>query len=294
MTDTLFLGDYAYSSWSMRVGLLVDRFAIPVARRDVDFNAAKVSDQMLRAAPPARTVPTLVTADGAVIWDSLAIAEELASRFPDKPLWPADPVLRATARSLAAEMHSGFSALRGDCPMHLRTAYKGFQPSDAVRADLARIETIWSFALDRSGGPWLCGGYSIADACFAPVAARIATYDLPVGDTARAYAAAHLADPAFRRWRATGLVKGQTLPWYDRPFATRPWPGPEPLAARATETGTPENAACPYSGKPVAHLMETGGRVFGFCNPLCRDKTAVDPMAWPAFAALLDTPPSSL
>ena len=283
----LVIGDYAYSSWSLRGWLLLHRFGIPFETRLVDFHdAAGVAEQLADIAP-ARTVPTLVTDDGAVVWDSLAIAEELADRFPDAGIWPADPVLRALARSLAAEMHSGFSALRGDCPMNLRCAYDGFEPSAAVRADLDRIETLWAHALDRSGGPWLAGAYSAADAFFAPVAARIAGYGLPVGPVARDYVTGHLADPAFRRWRAMGLVHGATLPWYARDFAQVPWPGPAPIPARAVTEGRPENAACPYSGKPVTHLMEVEGRVFGFCNAFCRDKTVADPAAWPAFSALL-------
>ena len=283
----LVIGDYAYSSWSLRGWLLLDRFGIPFRSRMVDFHdAAEVKDQLADLAP-ARTVPTLVAEDGAVAWDSLAIAEELAQRFPAAGIWPADPVLRALARSLAAEMHSGFSALRSDCPMNLRCAYKGFVPSDAVRADLDRIETIWAHALDRSGGPWLTGAYSAADAFFAPVAARIAGYGLTVGTTAQGYVDAHLADPAFRRWRAMGLVHGATLPWYARDFAQIPWPGPATVAARPVETGTPENATCPYSGKPVSHLMAVEDRVIGFCNAFCRDKSVADPAAWPQVMAIL-------
>lgn len=283
----LVLGDYAYSSWSLRGWLLLERFGIPFRTRMVDFHdPTGVAGQVADIAP-ARTVPTLVAEDGAVVWDSLAIAEELASRCPDAGIWPEDPALRAMARSLAAEMHSGFAALRGDCPMNLRRAYEGLHPSGAVRADLDRIEALWAHALGRSGGPWLAGAYSAADAFFAPVAARIAGYGLSVGEGAQAYVAAHLADPAFRRWRAMGLVHGETLPWYARDFAQVPWPGPAPIPARALAEGRAENAACPYSGRPVTHLMEVEGRVFGFCNAFCRDKTVADPAAWPAFMTLL-------
>lgn len=286
MNHTLMIGDYAYSSWSLRGWLLFQRFGLSVRTCMVDFNRDGVKAQ-LRDTPPARTVPTLIRADGTVIWDSLAIAEELASDFPEAGLWPSDPALRGIARSLAAEMHSGFSALREDCPMNLRCAYAGVTPSEAVTADLVRLQEIWGYALERSGGPWLCGAYSAADAFYAPVAARIAGYGLTVDGAAQAYVAAHLAEPAFRRWRAMGLVHGDTLPWYAKDYDRTAWPGPAPRAAKAIDRGVPENSACPYSGEPVTHLMEMDGRIFGFCNTFCRDKTVADPDAWPEFMALV-------
>jgi glutathione S-transferase len=288
MTYTLILGDYAYSSWSLRGWLLFEKFGIPHDIVLVDFHAdGPLSDQMPGFAP-AVTVPTMRTPEGAIVSDSLAIAEELASRHPHAGVWPADPLARATARTLAAEMHSGFSALRSACPMNLRTAYTDTGPSDAVRADLRRIETIWEHARATCGatGPWLCGEYSAADAFFAPVAARIAGYDLPVGAAARTYVDAHLSDPAFRRWRAMGLVRGETLPRYAKDHPTAPWPGPAPMSAQAVDAGPSQNATCPYSDKPVTHFLRFDGRIYGFCNAFCRDKTAADPEAWPAFMAL--------
>ena len=124
----------------------------------------------------------------------------------------------------------------------------------------------------------------MADAFLAPVASRIATYGLPVPDTLGAYVEAHLAHPSFRRWRAMALVEGADQDIYARPNPRRPWPGPKPLIARALEAGTPENASCLYSGEPVTHRLEAGGRTFGFCS----DKTVADPLAWPAFAAAWD------
>jgi glutathione S-transferase len=290
MSYDLVIGDYAYSSWSLRGWLLFERFGLRARIKLVDFHAeGAVADQMPKAAP-ARTVPTVICADGGILWDSLAIAEELATRHPDAGHWPADPALRALARSLAAEMHSGFGALRSHCPMNLRTSHADVPVPEAVRADLDRIEAIWSHALARSGGPWLAGSYSVADAFLAPVAARIAGYGLPVGPVATGYVTRHLADPAFRRWRAMGLVRGAHLEWYDKPWTRAPWPGPVPRAARPVTSGQAENSACPYSGKPVTDLMEMDGRVYGFCNPFCRDKTAADPEAWPAFMAMVAEP----
>lgn len=289
MTYHLYLGDPSYSSWSLRGWLLFEKFGLKARIHWVDFLTDSVANQMT-VLPPARTVPSLKTPEGAALWDSLAMAEELASRHPEAGHWPSDPAHRATARSLAAEMHSGFSALRGACPMHLRVAYERREQPKEVEADLRRIETIWAFARSRHGGatPWLCGAYSVADAFFAPIAARIAGYDLPVDDAAQAYVAAHLADPDFRRWRAIGLARGNTLPQYERDYPRRDWPGPTPLPARAISDGKAENAACPFSGKPVTHLAEVEGRIIGFCNATCRDKTVADPEVWPEVMALLE------
>ena len=155
----------------------------------------------------------------------------------------------------------------------------------------ARIEALWAMARAAHGTaePWLFGAYSLADVFFAPVAARIATYGLPVGEAAAAYAAAHLADPAFRAWRAQGLADPVAQPVYDLDLPERDWPGPRPLPARAVAGVQAINAACPFSGRPVEadSLAEVDGRVIGFCNPGCRDKVVADPEAWPAAMALL-------
>lgn len=287
MTDKLHIGDYAYSSWSLRGWLLYRRFGIACDVNVVDFNRSdSVAAQLSR--PPARTVPCAELSGGGLAWDSLALAEELASRHPVAGLWPEDPELRATARSLAAEMHSGFATLRSLCPMNLRLAYRDVPMPEALAEDLARIEELWAFSLAQSGGPWLCGAYSVADAFYAPVAARIAGYSLPVGDQAADYVARHLADPAFRRFRAMGLARGATLERYAKDYATKPWPGPAPETAEAVETGPSVNATCPYSGDPVTHYLTFRDRTWGFCNAFCRDKTAADPTAWPAFIAMVE------
>ena len=288
MTYQLYIGDPTYSSWSLRGWLLFDRFGLDADLHWVDFLSGSVAEQM-QVVPPAHTVPCMQTPEGTVVWDSLAIAEELASRHPDAGLWPVDPAARATARSLAAEMHSGFSNLRNDCPMNLRAAYSDVPISQDLEAELHRLEQIWDHARGEHGGtkPWLCGNYSIADAFYAPVAARIAGYGLPVLDSAKAYVAAHLADPSFRRWRAIANARGQILPWYAREYACRDWPGPEPLSARAIDDGQPENPACPFSGNPVADMAEIEGRVIGFCNPVCRDKVVADAEVWPDVMQLL-------
>jgi len=287
MTYDLVYGDRAYSSWSLRGWLLFDHFGVPVRTHP----ARLYSDDLARVLadyPPARTVPTIRTPQGTVVSDTLAIAEELATRHSELRFWPRDPALRATARMFTAEMHSSFGTLRSDCPMNLRVAYNGFPVSRALLNDLARIEEIWDHARALlSTGPWLFGSYGTVDAFFAPVAARIAGYGLPVGDSAASYVAAHLAHPSFRRWRAMSLVDGPDQPVYAMGHARGDWPGPAPLHAKPVDAGTAENERCPYSGRPSEYFLTLKGRTFGFCNAFCRDKTAADPEAWPAFMALV-------
>ncbi|SFC46278.1 glutathione S-transferase [Tropicimonas isoalkanivorans] len=292
MSYELLIGDPAYSSWSLRAWLLFDRFGLPVREIMVSFLQDSVAAQV---APhrPARTVPTMRTPDGTVVWDSLAIAEELCSRHPDLGLWPRDATARAIARSLSAEMHSGFATLRSECPMNLNRAYRNVPVSPELRNDLRRIEHMWDYAqtICLSEGPWLCGTYSIADAFYAPVAARIAGYGLSVSATARAYVAAHLRDPAFRRWRAMALSGGHILPWYERGYPRSNWPGPVPSPARALPDGPSVNAACPFTGRPVTEFAEIEGMIIGFSEISNRDKAVADPDVWPQVLALTKSKP---
>ena len=283
----LVIGDRAYSSWSLRGWLLFDAFGLPVNLHRARLYTDELPN-LLKSFAPAKTAPTMRTPDGVVVPETIAIAEELASRHPQAGHWPTDPKPRAIARVLAAEMHAGFAALRGHCPMNLRVSYDTCHPPQAVLDDLTRLETLWDWARSETGSQvWLAGDYSAADAFYAPVATRIATYNLPVSDRAMAYVQAHLAHPSFRGWRAMGLVDGADQEFYRRDYPTRAWPGPVPLPARAVEGTQSENAACPYSGKPVSHVLELDGRRFGFCNAFCRDKTVADPQAWPKFMALV-------
>lgn len=288
MTYDLYIGDRMFSSWSLRGWLMFERFDIPVRTHLVGLYSGTMKQDLVPLAP-ARFVPVMRTPEGTVIGDTLAMAETLAERHPEAGLWPAAPETRALARWLVAEMHSGFGALRDACPMQLHSGYTDFSPPDAVKADLARIEELWSLARARhgAGGPWLFGAYSLADVFYAPVAARIAGYGLPVGEETAAYVARHLADPAFRRWRALALTRSYAPMPYAMDATTGPWPGPTPRAAHTVDAGPAENTTCPYSGKPVTDFLEFDGRIFGFCNPTCRDKTANDPEAWPDFMALL-------
>lgn len=283
----LAIGDRGYSSWSLRGWLLFNAFGIAVQPHWARLYSDEFPRLMARFAP-ARTAPALRLPSGVVIAESLAIAEELATRHPDAGLWPSDPDARAVARALACEMHAGFGALRSHCPMNLRVSYSDCAPPSAVLDDLARLQHIWAWAREATGaqGDWLCGDYSAADVFFAPVAARIAGYGLTVGPQAQAYVQAHLSHPSFRRWRAMGLVDGPDQPFYTRDYPTRPWPGPATLPARPVAAGPSVNATCPYSGDPVTDFAEIGGRIWGFCNPFCRDKTVADPEAWPKFMAI--------
>lgn len=228
MSYDLLIADRAYSSWSLRGWLLFSAFDV-----EVRVHSLRLYDPGFARAltdwAPARTVPALRLPEGVVIADSLAIAEELASRHPDAGHWPADPRARAIARALVAEMHSSFTALRSHCPMNLRVSYTDCAPPQAVLDDLARLQTLWAWARAEtaSPGPWLCGAYSAADAFFAPVAARVAGYGLPMGAAGKAYVQAHLAHPAFRVWRAAGLIDGPDQPFYRRDYPTRPWPAAE-------------------------------------------------------------------
>ena len=288
MTYHLAIGDRTYSSWSLRGWLLFEKFGIPVSVESAVLYTDELPRLLARYAP-ARLVPAMRMPGGEVVGETLAMAETLAERHPEAGIWPADPAARARARWLCAEMHAGFGALRGDCAMNLAKSYADSAPRPEVLADLARIEEIWALARDRFGreGPWLFGAYTAADAFFAPVAVRIAGYNLPVGAEAAAYVAAHLADPAFRRWRAMGWAQHLEQAAYRKSYAERPWPGPVPLAATLAE-GPAVNAACPYSGKPVTDFLQLDGKVWGFCNPFCRDKTLADPEAWPKFTAMVE------
>lgn len=227
MTYSLLIGDRIYSSWSLRGWLAFAAFGLPVETRLARLDTPEFAEALADFAP-ARTVPALRIDGRGAMWDTLAIAETLAERFPDIAFWPGAPEARGLARAIAAEMHSGFAALRGDCPMDLAATYEGFIPSDAVLADLARIEALWAAARacpGRGRGPWLFGDYSLADAFYAPVATRIVTYGLPVSSEAQAYAAAHLAHPAFLEWRAAALADPHRHPMPGDALAARPWPG---------------------------------------------------------------------
>ncbi len=216
----ILIGDPAYSSWSLRGWLLLAAFDIPfeaevVRMYDPAFEAMKA------ARVPARTVPILEWTEAGEarrVWDTLAIAETLHERHPEAGLWPVDARARRVARSLAAEMHSGFGVLRGACPMNIhRTPAPLKSLPDGVAADVTRLAALWGWALAEAGGPWLAGArFSAADAFFAPVALRIREYALAPGAGAAGYAARLLGHPAVSRWIAMAEADPRRLPHYDR------------------------------------------------------------------------------
>ncbi len=223
----LYIGNKNYSSWSMRPWVLMREKGIAfdeVMLRFDHFGADSQFKKAITAVSPAGRVPALVDDDGLLVWDTLAIAEYLAERFPDKALWPAERSARARARCLCAEMHSGFAALRGAFPMNIEAQLpevgaRLLAEKPAVAADLARIVTLWTEALAASGGPLLFGGYSIADAYFGPVAARIRSYALPVPPQAAAYVERLWATAGVQAWVAEALLEADFVP-EDEPYRT--------------------------------------------------------------------------
>ncbi len=224
MAYDLLIGQKSYSSWSLRGWLAFAAFDIPVTLHSAEIYGETFQADVMRFGGNA-TVPAVRTPEGGLLTDSIAIAWHLADAFPDRGLLPSKPVDRAEAQSIIAEMHSGFTALRAACPCNLRTAWAGFQPSDAVLADVARAEIIWTRALDRSGGPFLYGAFTLADAFYAPLATRLLTYGLPMSDTAHGYVKAITTHPAFLDWRAEGLKEEAEIARYDKaPLKRVPFP----------------------------------------------------------------------
>ncbi len=198
----LVIGNKRYSSWSLRPWLAMTHFAIPFDETLILLDRPEFKAEVARFSPSGR-VPCLVDGDIAV-WETLAILEYLAETFPEKAIWPRDRAARAHARAIANEMHAGFTGLRAACPMNLRRTFALRDWGDAARADVARIEALWRDARARfgAGGPFLFGGFSAADAMFAPVALRLDGYGWPLAEDTRAYVDAILALPAFRAWKA--------------------------------------------------------------------------------------------
>ncbi len=228
MTHDLYIGDRMFSSWSLRGWLMLERFGLPYRTHLVGLYAGTMASDLASLAP-ARLVPALRLANGTVVGETMAMAETLAETYPDSGLWPTDPTQRATARWLCAEMASGFSALRGECPMQLLRRYEGYSPSEPVRRDLARLETLWSHARAISGAAdgWLFGDYSLTEAFFAPVAIRALGYGLPLSDGARAYCEALVRDPATVKWHQLAYQVQYDPEPYLLDLPSTPWTPPD-------------------------------------------------------------------
>jgi len=220
----LYIGNKNYSSWSMRPWVLLTQAGIAFEEVMVRFDSFSPDSQFkqtLAKLSPTGKVPFLQ--DGAlVVWDTLAIAETVAERFPEKNLWPQDARARAHARSICAEMHAGFTGLRGNCPMNIEASLpeRGaliWRDNAAVRADVARLVQMWTELLQRHGGPLLFGEFSIADAYFAPVCMRLKTYALPVPEVISAYVERVCHLPGVKAWIDAALAEKDFLD-FEEPY----------------------------------------------------------------------------
>ncbi len=225
MSDlTLVIGNRNYSSWSLRpwlaltvAGVTFDEIMIPLQQPDT-------KSRILRRSPSGK-VPALIDGDpengGRVVWDSLAICEYVAERCPETGLWPDDADARAHARSVSAEMHSGFPALRDLMPMNIKARHPGCGMTQDVGYDVLRINAIWREcrAVYAADGPYLFGRFSIADCLFAPVVFRFRTYEPPLLDASAAYVEAMLDHPAMRAWEEAALAETETIPAHDKRYA---------------------------------------------------------------------------
>jgi len=214
---TLIIGNKNYSSWSMRPWIALRQAGIPFTEQKVGLFTDEFS-QRVGAVSPAGLVPVLLDGDFAV-WDTLAICEYAAERHPEAGLWPKDAKARARARSLAAQMHSGFGALRQAMPMNVEASLPGLDFPEAALADVARVQGIWqeTRAQFGQGGPFLFGAFSIADAFFAPVVSRFTTYGIAASGPVREYMDAVLALPAMQEWTRDALAEA-TFVEADEPY----------------------------------------------------------------------------
>jgi glutathione S-transferase len=221
---TLFIGNKNYSSWSMRPWVLMKQAGIDFQEEKVRFDSFEGESRFKAAVlkvNPAGRVPVLVD-DGFAVWDSLAIAETLAEKFPDRALWPRQAQARARARSVCAEMHSGFTALRTHCPMNIEASLPAvgaqvWRDQAPVRADVQRLVDMWTGLLQEHKGPMLFGEFGIADAFFAPVCMRLRTYQLPVPDAVQGYVARVCALPGVKAWIDDALAEHDFVA-FDEPY----------------------------------------------------------------------------
>ncbi|HTO44999.1 MAG TPA: glutathione S-transferase family protein [Burkholderiales bacterium] len=212
---TLVIGNKNYSSWSLRAWLLMKHAGMPFDEIRIPLYVAGSKDSLRKYAPSGK-VPVLL--DGSLaVWDSLAIAEYLAERHPDRRLWPQDSAVRAVARSISAEMHSGFSALRSNMSMNCRGSFPGVGRTVEVAADVERIQRMWTDCRERFGaaGPFLFGEFTIADAMYAPVVLRFKTYAVQLAPVARQYADTVLGLPALQAWVEAAKAETEVIPAFE-------------------------------------------------------------------------------
>jgi glutathione S-transferase len=222
----LYIGNKNYSSWSMRPWVLLKQAGIPFEEVMVRFDgldADSAFKQTIQSVNPVGRVPVLVD-DGFAVWDTLAIAEYAAEKFPDKHLWPKDAKARARARSVCAEMHSGFSALRSHCPMNIEASLPQagalvWRDQPEVRKDVQRIVSMWTELLEEHKGPMLFSEFSIADAYFAPVCMRLKNYALPVPGHVTDYVRRVGALSGVKAWIEDALTEKDFVD-FDEPYRT--------------------------------------------------------------------------
>ncbi|MDO9249307.1 MAG: glutathione S-transferase family protein [Phenylobacterium sp.] len=203
----LLIGTRRWSSWSLRPWLALKRTGTPFTETLIALRQENnATYEAIRPVSRSGLVPALKDGE-LVVWDSLAICEYLAERFPAAKLWPDDPVARAMGRSASAEMHSGFQALRQECPMAIDLEPRQADLSEATARNVARITELWNELLGRFGGPYLLGDWSIADAFYAPVASRFRTYGIKPTGAAGAYVATILETPEFLEWEAAARAE---------------------------------------------------------------------------------------
>lgn len=214
----LYIGYREVSSWSLRAWLPMRKTGAPFEETLIRYRLPEHKQRLVEVSPTGK-VPLLVhERDGRAVkvWDSLAIGEYLAELFPEKRLWPEDPVARAFARSIAAEMHSGFRPLREHLPMALLEIKPTKINDKEARADIARVTSLWREARqswgEAAGGPWLFGHFTIADAMYAPIVTRFRTYGTEVDPVSRAYMDTVLADPDFQAWEAQARIDPRQEP----------------------------------------------------------------------------------
>jgi len=209
MTLKLVIGNKNYSSWSMRPWLALRANGIAFEEIFIPLYTGEAADkERILSVSASGKVPALIDGD-VTVWDSLAIIEYLAERFPEARLWPDDRAERAHARAICAEMHSGFLALRNECGMNLHRPIRAVALSQDAQANVARIQEIWTDCRERHGerGAFLFGAFGAADAMFAPVVHRFRTYAIPVAPKAQAYMETMMALPAFAEWTEAGLAE---------------------------------------------------------------------------------------
>ncbi|MGA7999630.1 MAG: glutathione S-transferase family protein [Bradyrhizobium sp.] len=212
MALKLVIGNKNYSSWSMRPWLALRANDIAFEEIFIPLYTGAADKQRILDFTHSGKVPALIDGD-VTIWDSLAIIEYVAERFPETRLWPEDRASRAHARSISAEMHSGFMALRNECGMNLHRPIRAVALSADARANVARIQEIWTECRERYGklGPFLFGKFGAADAMFAPVVHRLRTYAIAVEPAAQAYMETMRALPAFQEWTRAGLAETHVI-----------------------------------------------------------------------------------